>query len=151
MISAKNSRFEEESIYIEDYEPVTKSTNTTIFEKNVLTSEEVSALLKSLNSTIANASRVHQNYVNNLVDMMQNLPQDNPEESEKKMNFMFKQLYSLENLLANTKNELVKLENSLKGSDKIRLEDLSEDARRILTEVTYSSLESFGKKIKTDV
>lgn len=114
-------------------------------------------LLKNMGGGLGSMAGIHQPYINNLVDMIQNIPQDNGLETEKRMTFLFQQLYSLESLLTNTRNELMKLENSMKTD--LKVEDINDGLRHIMTSDQFvggnyynmnSEFDNMTKKKKND-
>jgi len=54
---------------------------------------------------------------NMIFDMISGMMNDKSNNNEQRMVFLFQQLYSLENLLTTTRNELLKLESSLRDGD----------------------------------
>jgi len=63
---------------------------------------------------------------NHLLDTAHSIETHNGRESEKKLTFLFQQLYSLEDLLKNAKNELMKLESTFNKEKKNDLDYFSE-------------------------
>jgi hypothetical protein len=86
--------------------------------KNGLDMAAKQNLMKTTNllSTLQNSAAGGDNF-NMIYDMISNMMNEKGSNNEQRMVYLFQQLYSLENLLTSTRNELLKLESSLRHDD----------------------------------
>jgi len=93
---------------------------------------KVNALINNMNNTLNSATSAHQTYVNNLYEMINQVQNEKTEETERRMTFLFQQLYSLETLLSNTRNELMKLESTIKKDERRNAEVIKVEDEKML-------------------
>jgi len=78
------------------------------------------------NNKWESARRTQDANLNHLLNTANSIETQNGGESEKKLTFLFQQLYSLEDLLKNAKNELMKLESNFSKDKRKDIEYLNE-------------------------
>ena len=87
---------------------VLKNSLEIAMKQNLMRTNNIISLQNNSNSTDS---------INMIFEMISGMMNDKTTNNEQRIVFLFQQFYSLESLLTNTRNELVKLESSIRNND----------------------------------